>query len=67
MKAPGELCGFLKKDVANVLGLCPGTQIATSIIDAHAGGVGMIGSIVPGVANNITNRLCKIQTVNIFV
>jgi hypothetical protein len=59
VRAPGEFCGGLKDDVAKELGLYPGTPVATSIIDAHAGAVGMVGCIASGVSNNINNRLCK--------
>ena len=38
---PGEPCGEgLSTTSAHQLGLVPGTVVATSIIDAHAGGLG---------------------------
>lgn len=41
MRAPGAPCGAgLKEDVAEELGLLAGTPVATSLIDAHAGGIG---------------------------
>lgn len=47
---PGTPCGSgLKVDIAQELGLLPGTPVGTSIIDAHAGGLGMIACT----ANNI--------------
>ncbi|XP_026757944.2 FGGY carbohydrate kinase domain-containing protein [Galleria mellonella] len=54
---PGEKCGGLTVEVANTLGLRPGTPVATSIIDAHAGGLGMIGSHGEGIDKNMSSRL----------
>ncbi|XP_013180624.1 PREDICTED: FGGY carbohydrate kinase domain-containing protein [Papilio xuthus] len=54
---PGEKCGGLKNDVARSLGLIPGTPVATSIIDAHAGGLGMIGTNGEGIAKEMSSRL----------
>ena len=40
---PGEVCGGgLTDEVATELGLLPGTPVGTSLIDAHAGGMGMV-------------------------
>ncbi|XP_065558460.1 FGGY carbohydrate kinase domain-containing protein-like isoform X3 [Artemia franciscana] len=42
--APGHPVGMgLTESVSNEVGLIPGTPVATSIIDAHAGVLGMIG------------------------
>jgi len=42
--APGHPVGMgLTESLANEVGLIPGTPVATSIIDAHAGVLGMIG------------------------
>ncbi|XP_064477013.1 FGGY carbohydrate kinase domain-containing protein-like isoform X2 [Ornithodoros turicata] len=42
--APGFPCGKgLSKKAALQLGLKPGLPVATSIIDAHAGGIGLLG------------------------
>ena len=39
--APGLPCGQgLSEQAAKALGLCTGTAVGTSIIDAHAGGLG---------------------------
>ncbi|KPJ05072.1 FGGY carbohydrate kinase domain-containing protein [Papilio xuthus] len=57
---PGEKCGGLKNDVARSLGLIPGTPVATSIIDAHAGGLGMIGTNGEGIAKEMSSRLSLI-------
>ncbi len=41
VQSPGEPCGSgLTKQAAQELGLKPGTAVATSLIDAHAGGLG---------------------------
>lgn len=40
--APGKSVGKgLTQQSANDMGLCPGIAVATSLIDAHAGGLGM--------------------------
>ncbi|CAH1404070.1 unnamed protein product [Nezara viridula] len=58
IKQPGERCGTgLKADVAEVLDLLEGTAVATSIIDAHAGGLGLIGCHAPSIPQSITSRL----------
>lgn len=57
---PGEKCGGLQSDVARSLGLSPGTPVATSIIDAHAGGLGMIGTNGEGIAKEMSSRLSLI-------
>ena len=43
IKPMGSFVGNLKKDAADELGLTTKTKVATGIIDAHAGGVGVIG------------------------
>ncbi|XP_028163451.1 FGGY carbohydrate kinase domain-containing protein [Ostrinia furnacalis] len=57
---PGEKCGGLLDDVAKVLGLCAGTPVAASIIDAHAGGLGMIGTNGEGIDKDMSSRLSLI-------
>lgn len=58
---PGEACGNgLSKEVADILGLKPQIPVATSIIDAHAGGLGMIGTATPDVDDEISSRLSLI-------
>lgn len=39
----GERCGVLTERAARELGLVPGIAVAVSLIDAHAGGVGVLG------------------------
>jgi FGGY-family pentulose kinase len=39
----GRLAGRLKEEEARSLGLSPGTAVGVGIIDAHAGGIGVLG------------------------
>ncbi|KAJ8725849.1 hypothetical protein PYW08_004032 [Mythimna loreyi] len=67
---PGERCGGLSTDVANTLGLKPGTPVATSIIDAHAGGLGMIGTHGDGIDKEMSSRfglICGTSTCHMAV
>ncbi|CAG4912273.1 unnamed protein product [Colias eurytheme] len=57
---PGEYCGGLLPHVATTLGLLPNTPVATSIIDAHAGGLGMIGTVGEKICNDMSSRLSLI-------
>ncbi|XP_057189780.1 FGGY carbohydrate kinase domain-containing protein isoform X3 [Triplophysa rosa] len=45
---PGSLIGRLTAESAADLGLKPGTAVGASLIDAHAGGLGVMGSDVSG-------------------
>lgn len=57
---PGQPVGNgLNTATASQFGLSPGTPVATSLIDAHAGGMGMLGAQLPSSLCdiNITSRL----------
>lgn len=50
----------LSQNVAELLGLIKGTPVATSIIDAHAGGLGMIGTDGEGISKDMSSRMSLI-------
>lgn len=43
IRPAGEKCGTLSERAARELGLVPGIAVALSLIDAHAGGIGVLG------------------------
>lgn len=58
---PGYTCGNgLTEESAADLGLLPGTPVGTSIIDAHAGGLGMLGCQAEGIESSFDSRLSLI-------
>jgi FGGY-family pentulose kinase len=46
----GERVGLLSERSARELGLVPGIPVGVSVIDAHAGGIGVLGGALPGEA-----------------
>jgi ribulose kinase len=61
VKEPGSPCGNgLSEQAAQELGLQCGTPVGTSIIDAHAGGLGMIGCSAGSVSQDFQTRLSKL-------
>ena len=44
----GECVGLLTERSAHELGLAPGIPVGVSVIDAHAGGIGLLGGALPG-------------------
>jgi FGGY-family pentulose kinase len=50
----------LTADAARELGLAPGTPVALGAIDAHAGGIGVLGMKADSVVNDFNQRLALI-------
>ncbi|XP_012055305.1 PREDICTED: FGGY carbohydrate kinase domain-containing protein [Atta cephalotes] len=61
IRVPGDAIeSGLSTKAAAELGLLKGTPVGTSLIDAHAGGLGMIGCYASDVSSNFSNRLALI-------
>jgi len=58
VRVPGERIGGLTNAAAKELGLAPGTPVAASMIDAHAGALGTVGGA--GHASPIGRRMAVI-------
>ena len=64
MKPPGHPVGFgLSLTAAKELDLLEGIPVGTSIIDAHAGGLGMLGCNATNVSSDFSSRLGKLMVV----
>jgi FGGY-family pentulose kinase len=64
VRPQGERIGGLTPSAAGELGLVAGTPVGVSIIDAHAGGLGLLGAVVDGVvpdAAALSQRLALIS------
>ncbi|CAG9805603.1 unnamed protein product [Chironomus riparius] len=58
---PGDFVGKLSNEAANDMNLINGISVATSIIDAHAGGLGLIGSTTNKLSDvDLTSKLVLI-------
>lgn len=65
---PGSPVGNgLSSRAANEFGLIVGTPVGTSMIDAHAGGLGLIGCRVEGVDPNFHSRVGKLSETFIYI
>lgn len=56
---PGNRIGYLREDIAEELGLEKEVSVGASLIDAHAGTLGLIGTRLPAQlpAFPISNRI----------
>lgn len=57
---PGEVCGKLSQKAALETGLTHGTPVASALIDAHAGGLGVMGCKANNVSSDFTTRIGKL-------
>uniref|UniRef100_A0A069DVI0 FGGY carbohydrate kinase domain-containing protein n=1 Tax=Panstrongylus megistus TaxID=65343 RepID=A0A069DVI0_9HEMI len=61
IKAPGEPCGNgLSTISAHELNLIPGIAVGTSIIDAHAGGLGLLACKELSISSSFSNHISMI-------
>lgn len=61
VKPPGASIGHgLSERAAKELGLAVGTPVATSMIDAHAGALGMLGCHAPNINESISSKMALI-------
>lgn len=60
LESPGAPIGKgLSQSAAEELGLLAGTPVGVSIIDAHAGGLGLIGCSIEGLPADFGTKLSK--------
>lgn len=57
MIKPGEICGKLTATAALETGLMAGIPVGASLIDAHAGGIGVMGCYDDNIPSHISSRL----------
>lgn len=57
---PGDRVGGLSKEAAQDMGLLEGTAVACSMIDAHAGALGLIASHIGSLQSEMTSKLILI-------
>lgn len=61
VRPAGEaVAGGLSATAAAELGLVPGTAVAVSLIDAHAGALGVLGASIPGERTDFDRRVALI-------
>lgn len=60
IKFPGERCGQgFTESAANDFNLLPGTPVGISLIDAHSGGLGLIGCTSKSIPLSYESRIGK--------
>lgn len=57
---PGDRIGGLCQEAANAMGLAPGTPVGCSMIDAHAGALGLIAARSDELGSDMTSKLILI-------
>lgn len=60
IKFPGDFVAGLSDEAAKEMNLLPGTPVGTSMIDAHAGATGLIGTSAKLIDDDLTSKLVLI-------